>query len=54
MIQRLNAALEGRYQVERELGAGGMAIVCGSPTLPMDRIHMIPNFLSEVEAKVGG
>jgi hypothetical protein len=24
---RLNAALEGRYTVERELGAGGMATV---------------------------
>lgn len=27
MIERLNAALEGRYSVERELGAGGMATV---------------------------
>ena len=26
-ITRLNAALEGRYSVERELGAGGMATV---------------------------
>ena len=25
MAERLNAALEGRYAIERELGAGGMA-----------------------------
>ena len=26
-VSRLNAALEGRYAIERELGAGGMATV---------------------------
>ena len=26
-IARLNAALEGRYAIERELGEGGMAMV---------------------------
>jgi len=26
-IDRLNAALEGRYAIERELGEGGMATV---------------------------
>ena len=26
-ITRLNAALEGRYRVEREIGEGGMAVV---------------------------
>ncbi len=28
-ITRLNAALEGRYRVERELGEGGMALGVG-------------------------
>ena len=27
MAERLNAALEGRYAIERELGEGGMATV---------------------------
>ena len=26
-ITRLNAALEGRYRIEREIGGGGMAVV---------------------------
>ncbi len=26
-VVRLNAALEGRYEIERELGEGGMATV---------------------------
>ena len=28
-ITRLNAALEGRYRVERESGEGGMAVASG-------------------------
>jgi hypothetical protein len=29
-VARLNAALEGRYAIERELGEGGMATTVGS------------------------
>ena len=32
-VDRLNAALEGRYAIERELGEGGMAIVTMLPPL---------------------
>ncbi len=28
-ITRLNAALEGRYAIEREIGEGGMAVASG-------------------------
>jgi len=28
-VSRLNAALEGRYAIERELGEGGMATATG-------------------------
>ena len=30
-VARLNAALEGRYAIERELGEGGMATVMATP-----------------------
>ncbi len=30
-VARLNAALGGRYTIERELGEGGMATVCTAP-----------------------
>ena len=31
-VARLNAALEGRYAIERELGEGGMATVLEQPS----------------------
>ena len=37
MIDRLNAALEGRYHIERELGQGGMATVYLADDLKHDR-----------------
>jgi hypothetical protein len=35
-VARLNAALEGRYAIERELGEGGMATVSCSKTRSTD------------------
>ena len=36
-INRLNAALEGRYAIERELGEGGMATVYLAEDLKHER-----------------
>jgi serine/threonine protein kinase len=35
-VNRLNAALEGRYSIERQLGEGGMATVCLADDLKPD------------------
>ena len=45
-VTRLNAALEGRYAIERELGECGMATVY----LAEDIKHELPLFDSGVEA----
>ena len=37
MAERLNAALEGRYAIERELGEGGMAMVYLADDLEHER-----------------
>ena len=36
-IDRLNSALDGRYRIERELGAGGMATVSLAHDVRHDR-----------------
>ena len=49
-ITRLNAALEGRYRIERELGEGGMATVY----LADDLKHERKVALKVLKAQCGG
>ncbi len=39
-VVRLNAALEGRYTIERELGEGGMATVYLADDLKRERVAL--------------
>ena len=41
-ITRLNAALEGRYAIERELGEGGMATVYLTDDLKQGKRRSVP------------
>jgi serine/threonine-protein kinase len=54
VITRLNAALEGRYRIERELGEGGMATVYLADDLKHDRQVAIKVLKPELAAVVGG
>ena len=53
MIERLNAALAGRYEIERELGAGGMATVYLAHDLKHDRHVALKVLKPELAAVLG-
>jgi Tol biopolymer transport system component len=53
-IARLNESLAGRYRIERELGAGGMATVYLAHDLKHDRSVAIKVLKPELAAVIGG
>jgi len=52
-VTRLNAALEGRYAIERELGEGGMATVYLADDLKHQRKVALKVLKPELAAVVG-
>ena len=52
-IDRLNAALAGRYEIERELGAGGMATVYLAEDLKHKRKVALKVLKPELAAVLG-
>ncbi len=52
-ITRLNAALEGRYGIERELGEGGMATVYLAEDIKHNRKVALKVLKPELAAVVG-
>ncbi len=52
-VSRLNAALEGRYAIERELGEGGMATVYLADDLKHNRKVALKVLKPELAAVVG-
>src|SRR5512140_2003105 len=54
VLDRLTAALEGRYRIERELGAGGMATVYLAHDLKHDRDVAIKVLHPDLGAALGG
>ncbi len=52
-ITRLNAALEGRYTIERELGEGGVATVYLADDLKHERKVALKVLKPELAAVVG-
>ncbi len=53
LVTRLNAALEGRYAIERELGEGGMATVYLADDLKHERKVALKVLKPELAAVVG-
>ena len=52
-VTRLNAALEGRYKIERELGEGGMATVFLASDIKHERKVALKVLKPELAALVG-
>ncbi len=55
-VTRLNAALEGRYAIERELGEGGMATVYLADDLKHQRkvaLIVVVNWFEELLERLG-
>ena len=52
-VDRLNAALEGRYRIERELGEGGMATVFLADDLKHERKVALKVLKPELAVVVG-
>ncbi len=53
MTERLNAALQGRYRIERELGQGGMATVYLAEDVKHDRQVAVKVLKPELAAVIG-
>ena len=54
VIDRLAAGLERQYRIERELGAGGMALVFLARDLRHDRLVALKLLRPELSAILGG
>ena len=52
-VTRLNAALQGRYRIEREIGEGGMATVYLADDLKHERKVALKVLKPELAAVVG-
>src|SRR5690349_25086553 len=53
-LAHVHAALSGRYRVDREIGAGGMAIVYLARDLRHDRMVALKVLRPELSAIIGG